>query len=128
MATLASQIETDFTTMNSSPAANELLVVDANASKVTRAAQMSAAKIQQYAGSDADSTDTLASFYGVWYMLSILSSVFQVRLTAAGQQYMLEHRAEIQEFQKQGLQKNARIRSAGRTADDDIDERYGKSS
>lgn len=132
MATLAAQIETDFTTLNRSATAREILVTVANATQLTLACTHVAAKVQEYYG-DVDGTNKAAVMDGVNRLLIYLKEELQAKFSPAGEAMLKNARDSLVHAQKAANQK-ANIPVSGARADDtslnrsNINTRYNRTT
>lgn len=125
MATLAAQIETDFTTLNRSATANEILVTVPNATALTLACTHVAAKVQEFYG-DVDGTNKAAVMDGVNRVLIYLKEELQCKFSPAGEA-MLKNARESMAHAQKGANQRANVPVVAARTVTDIDTRYNRS-
>lgn len=126
MATLAAQIETDFTTLNRSAVANEILVTIANPTALTLACSHVAAKVKEYYG-DVDSTNTAAVMDGVNRVLIYLKEELQAKFSPAGEA-MLKNARESLKHAQQAANQRANVPVAGARTHTALNTRYNRTT
>lgn len=124
MTTLAAAIEADFTTLNRSATANEILVTVADATQLTKAATHIAARIQEYYG-DVDGGNVAAVSQGVNRLLIYLKEELQCKFSPAGEAMLRNAREELKHAQK-GMNQKANIPANKTRTMTSIDARYNR--